>query len=366
MQKLPEATPTTHLVIAQAHFRITTKYRLLSCILFLQVLLPPAFASGYRGDLAAAWESSSVVALGTPRLIGDLSAALKAHRASYSLQIDKIYKGGAKAGETIEFGDPYFFTTAGLPLVQGRRYLIFIQSKADRERFRQRNAEGYDATGLQAFPADDENLKLEEIAIEYVKTYETTFFSERKKLILNNLGQNNRFLDPVVTRQVLVEKVTESIPYFRSSLTNAATANAKLRIAQILRCLGDREIREPLLSWLSDNSFTNKAEIVRELVKLGDPSLTPAIGKYTNSNDAYLAGEARIALLQLRVPGSVALLIDTLQNSQNKTARYNAIHTLHWGYTGPFSENEKIVIRSLVKDPDESVARVAGFIVEKW
>jgi hypothetical protein len=55
-----------------------------------------------------------------------------------------------------------------------------------------------------------------------------------------------------------------------------------------------------------------------------------------------------------------------LNQSKAPTVRHNAIHPLNWNYSGDFTDSEKAVIRALTHDPDEAIARVAGFIVEKW
>jgi hypothetical protein len=101
-------------------------------------------------------------------------------------------------------------------------------------------------------------------------------------------------------------------------------------------------------------------------VRLNDTSVVPAIRKYIDAEDALLAVSARNALLRLGEPDGKSLCLDMVQRDISPTARYNAIHYLNWEFKGDFTDDEKAIIRKLVHDKDESIARVAGFIVEKW
>jgi hypothetical protein len=133
-----------------------------------------------------------------------------------------------------------------------------------------------------------------------------------------------------------------------------------------LRCLGDPGVKAILLSYLADNSYTQKVSIVEELVRLNDTSVVPAIRKYIDAEDALLAVSARNALLRLGEPDGKSLCLDMAQRDISPTARYNAIYYLSEEFKGDFTDTEKAIIGKLVHDKDESIARVAVFIVEKW
>ena len=149
-------------------------------------------------------------------------------------------------------------------------------------------------------------------------------------------------------------------------LSDTGNELQRLRYLNYLRILGDSNIRDVLIAWLADPAFTSKGDIIEEMVRLKDPSLIPEIERFVHAEDELIAVRARSALLRLGEPRAKALLFEVLNKSEDRIARYNAIHALNWSYTGDFSDGEKSVILELRGDADESIARVAGFIANKW
>jgi hypothetical protein len=337
-------------------------------VLIAFLVLPAVgFASGYMGDIARAWNDASIVVMGRPSLIPGPEEKWEMEQASYSMRIEKAYKG-AKPDSQIEFLEPYFRSTASLHIRDGSRYLLFIQTSNDRneQRRNSRKKLGAVLSGLCAFRVTDATLPKIEDAIETVAKYETLGPLERKPFLLQHLSDTNDYSRSFIVREILIARIQEAIPHFQQRLAHATTEDKKLYEISNLRCLGDPGVKAILLSWLADHSFTQKREIVEELERLNDSSVVPAIRKYIDAEDALLAVSARNALLRLGEPDGKSLCLDMVQRDILPTARYNAIHHLNWDFSGDFTDAEKAIIRKLVHDKDESIARVAVFIVEKW
>lgn len=335
----------------------------------LYLVSPRGIASGYRVDLAGAWSQSSVVVLVRPQLdrVSDLEI-IDAERGYYSMNAQRAYKGG-QAGDRIEFIDPFFRSTAGLSIQEGSNYVVFVQTIEDRKKrpHPATKSLGPALTGLCALKVNDETLAEVEAGIMIIKEYETLPPQDRKAFLLQNLAVTNAYSHTFIVREILVEGVKEAIPYFQQKLSQATNEADRLDLIAKLRCLGDPSVKDKLLAWLADDSFRRKVEIVEEIVRLKDASLTPTIRNYIDAKDDLLAVEARSALLRLGDPeGKSLCLAMVVRKDIGPTARYNAIHYLHWGYSGDFTEEEKSVLRDLVNDKEPSIARVAGFIVEKW
>ncbi len=133
-----------------------------------------------------------------------------------------------------------------------------------------------------------------------------------------------------------------------------------------MHILGDPRAKDLLLACLRDPASQKRVQTINALLAFKDGSLIPAIREYIHAPDPLVAVEARAALLQLGDPEGKALLLETIGTSAHPNARYNALHYLNWNYNGAFTEAEKATIRKLASDPDENIARVAGFIIEKW
>ena len=337
----------------------------IACLLPLTLLAPACFASGYSGGLADAWSESSIVVLGRVRLAEETETA-DDRRAKYVVTIEKSYKGAPAKG-TVEFLDLSYRSSASMNLSDGSRYLLCIQTAADREQYPGGiTVAGPVLTGLIGFEADGAKLKEMEAALDTYKTYAGLKAADRKKFLLDNLARENAHIHDFVVTQVLRDRVTEAIPYFRQRLAQAKTEDEKLTLESYMRCLGAPEVRNLLLAWLADDSFANKAFIICELSRLKDKSVIPDIRKFVDAKKERVAVGARIALLELGEPDAVGLLLDMIARSKDPIVRHNAIHPLNWNYSGDFTDAEKARIRELVNDKDQDIARTAGFIVAKW
>ncbi|MBU0714728.1 MAG: HEAT repeat domain-containing protein [Verrucomicrobia bacterium] len=345
-------------------------------LLFLLIMSARCFASGYYGDLADAWGNASIIVLGRPQIITTSIAtvtvltsgeAFERARGTYVMDIQRTYKG-AKLDGRIEFIDPHFRSTAALHIQKGEMYLVFLQTRDDRTK-RPHPAEeglGEAISGLRVFKVDDRNLAEIEAGIATVRTYETLAPPDRKAFLLQNLVFTNAYSHSLIVREILHAGIKEALPYFQQRLSQTTNETDRLDLLSTLRCLGDPSVKAILLSWLADDSFQNKSEIIRDLAFLKDPSLVPTIRKYIDVKDDRVAVSARIALLDLGESDGKRLLLDMIKRSRDPIARYNAIHQLNFGYSGNFTDKEKEIIRELVHDKDQTIARVAGFIVKKW
>jgi hypothetical protein len=337
----------------------------IACLLPLTLPAPACFASGYSGGLDDAWSESSIVVLGRVRLAEETETA-NDRRARYVVTIEKSYKGAPAKG-TVEFLDLSYRSSASMNLSDGSRYLLCIQTAADRKQYPDgKTVAGPVLTGLTGFEADDAKLKEMEEAIDVCKAYAGLAAADRKKFLLENLARENAYIHDFVVYRVLCDRVTEAIPYFRQRLAQAKTEEEKLTLESYMRCLGAPEVKNLLLAWLADDSFTNKAMVIRELSHLKDKSAIPDIRKFVDAGNKRVAVGARIALLELGEPDAVGLLLDMIAKSKDPNVRYNAIHSLNWNYSGDFTDEEKARIRELVNDKDPDFARTAGFIVAKW
>lgn len=342
-----------------------TALTVIACLLPLTLLAPACFASGYSGGLASAWSESSIVVFGRVRL-AEVTETADGPRAKYVATIEKSYKGAPAKG-TVEFLDLYYRSSATLGLRDGSRYLLCIQTAADRKSHPGGiTVAGPVLTGLKGFEADGAKLKEMEAAIDAYKVYAGLAAADRKKFLLDNLSSENPYIYDFIVFEVLCARVTEAIPHFRQRLAKAGTEEAKFRAESCLRCLGDPDVKKVLLGWLTDDSVPNKGMVIEELARLGDKSVTPDIRKFVDAKNERVAVNARSALLRLGEPGAVGLLLDMIAKSKDPIVRYNAIHPLNWNYSGDFTDEEKARIRELVNDKDPNIDRTAGFIVAKW
>ena len=336
-------------------------------LVFFILMSGKSFASGYRGDLEDAWHKTSIAVLGCPKMERKPWSLLHGEPGIYTIYVEKAYKGG-KTGSSIKFIDKSFRSTASLHIQEESRYLVLIQTQDDRKKRPYPGDEklGNAMVGLRVYKVNDANLAELEAGIATVKEYASLAQQDQKAFLLQNLTVKNKYTHTLIVREILKARIKEAIPYFQQRLSQATNEGDKLRIISKLRCLGDPGVKAIYLSWLADNSFQRKWEIIEEMVRLKDKSLIPIIRKYVYSKDEHLAVTARSALLRLGEPDGKKLLLEMIKTSEEPLIRYNAIHYLNWNYSEDFTEKEKKTIKKLVRDKDKNIARVAGFIVEKW
>ena len=139
----------------------------------------------------------------------------------------------------------------------------------------------------------------------------------------------------------------------------------QLRAEEMLLLLKDHQTADQLVLWLKDPNWKDKHGVLLMLQKRQDPKLIAVFRGLVNDANPLLAVIARTALFEFGEPDGKALLFDTLVTSTNAIARINAIHPLHWKYHGDFTADELKILSELQKHSEESVSRVAGFILEK-
>ena len=110
-----------------------------------------------------------MVVLGRPHLVDSPEQATNQHRAAYRVKIEKVFKG-TKSESRIEFLDLHFASTASLHLLDGLRYLVLLQTQADREPHHDSQVDaGISLTGLRAFEINDTNIEKVEEGIAQIK-----------------------------------------------------------------------------------------------------------------------------------------------------------------------------------------------------
>lgn len=284
------------------------------------------------------------------------------------MKVEKTYKGEA-VSSPLEFIDPYNGTESALGITEGKRFLVFLQTAEDRKKlhFSESESQGKALSGLIAFPVSDENIAAIEEAINMTRTYQDLSPDEQKAFLLKNLPVQNPYIRPMIDFEIILAGVTEAIPYYQNQLSRAIEEEEKMRYISALRILGAPGLNRILIACLTDDSIKSKTDVFEEMVRLQDKSVIPEIRKWINHKDDVVAVSARSALHRLGEKGTSGLLLEMIHRSKAPVARYNAIHHLNWfDRQEPFTDAEKAAIEALVNDDDESVARVAGFITQKW
>jgi hypothetical protein len=325
------------------------KANLKTLIILSGLLLPVRLLACYGelpGNLWDSWNKSSLVVLGKPVRENNVIRG-----AVYSMEVAQIYKGEFTEN-SITFKD--MIVACGVPVISGKTSLVFLA-------YRQ---EGWGV--LNAIEADKATQPDIEEGISAVKTFNALPPDAKKPFLLEQLKKNNPLIKSSILNEVLSAKYPEAMPYFREQPASAKTDAEKLSHAGSLRSLGAPEINAQIIGWLEDPDFTAKVQAIEDLVKAHDLAALGAIKKYIDAKDERLAAEARTALLRLGEESAKGLVLQSIANGKDPVARYNSIHTLNWNYNGAFTQEEKNSIEAFTKDPDESIARVASMLVEKW
>ncbi len=338
----------------------------LSLIMYALVFLANgADASGYRGGFANAWESSWIVASGSVTFLDAETDHAVRQKGKYQLQIDKCYKGKFENREIV-FYDLSYRSFGGLNLTSGSVYLLFLQDFTARKKsVVRKNLSKNIVTCLWAVKITGDTRNEIESAITLYQNYQRLEDpEERKSYLLEQLDEGNRYVSPYFGREILINKVVEAIPHFEKQLASGSEPE-RLDAASRLRILGHQDIGDCLIDWLRDSQWKDKAGVILELGRLGMKNAIPEIRKFVYSDNDLLAVRARTTLLEFGEPDAKALLFDTIKTSTSHAARLNAIHALNWNYAGTFTADEIKLVEILTQDKDDSVRRVAGFILEK-
>ncbi len=331
----------------------------------LLVLSQSCPATSTSGCAADGWRGFSVIVLGrvdrspAPRFSGVTDAE------SFVIEVEKAYKGtAAHCRIAFAYAQPRY--PGPVNMTPGVRYLVLLRTLQARqdEHDPPTNCISILRMGT-AYPVDDVQFKDVEAGLCTLLAYESVPRDGRKDFLIKNLGNTNKYVRVFLEGEILMAQLQEAIPYYQQRLSQATTESEKLDLIADLRCLGAQDVKETLCAWLADPAFKDKKEVIEEMNKLGDKSLVPAIREHIGATNELLAVAARGTVLQLGDPQGVALLLYMLKRSHDATVRYNAIFPL-WHYSGNFSAKEKAAIAALVHDKDPAIARVAGFMVEKW
>lgn len=331
-------------------------------------------------SFSAGLEQADAVVAGKVNLIGRLrddscTACASNEYLLFSMTTEVCFKGINYCGETIYIKESAFAFSCHGPVIDKEYYLLFLKSTESTE-----NDAAFldDLQSIGIYPdkvympvldipwKSDSEMEVRE-AITSIQGYRnTTSRDERVELLLSLLQKPkpNQYLSNFIEHEVVIQHVTEAIPYYESMLNNESEQK-KLGAISTLRILGYQKTGEVLLAWLKDPEFQNKIGIMDELIKLNDDNTIPEIRKYTESEDELIRVHAAIALLEYDESESKEVLFDVLMNGSDNIARYNAIHILNWNYSGDFSKEEEQMIVQLLNDKDESIRRVAGFIIER-
>ena len=339
------------------------KQSILVALLVFLGMSPDGFAFASPPDMANAWKGASIVALGT---VNEFEGVQQEGR--YVMKVEKTYKGEA-VPERLEFIDPYSGTESSLGILVGKRFLVFLQTAEDRKKQMLSPSDNLGAalSGLRAFPMSGKNIAAIEEAIKLIQTYQNLPPGEQKKFLLKNLSVQNPYVRPMIDFEVILARVTEAIPYYQNQFSRATEEDEKMRYVSALRILGAPEVKGILISCLTDDSIKSKTDVFEEMVRLQDKTVVPELMKWINDQDDVVAVSARSALHRLGEKDTTGLLLEMIHRSKDPVARYNAIHYLNWfDRKEPFTDAEKAAIEALVNDQEESVARVAGFIIQKW
>jgi hypothetical protein len=334
--------------------------------ILIHLALTHACHAGHQVDFADAWNGAGIVVLGRPHASDDLPGDAERGWKRYVMDVELAVKGTLPPGP-LRFIDQNVRTDASLHLREGATYLVFLATPGDLK-FSNPSQEGIgtELFGISVFEVNKKNRETIEAGIAVMKTYPNLSQEDRKGFLLKNLPIENPYVHDLIVREILVARTPEAIPYFQQKLSGAIGEEDKIKQLSCLRCLGDPGVKATLIRWLNNDTFTRKADILEELIRLGDKTVVPEIRRWVNHKDEIVAAVARNVLLRYGEPDAIGLLLDMIHRSKDPAVRYNAIHYLNWGYPGGFTDEQKTAIRALVQDGDERIARVAGFIVEKW
>jgi hypothetical protein len=336
--------------------------KLLTLAVCLSCFAQQAWAYYIPPEFSEAWRRSWLVVAGNVTKLANSPP----DTAFYALSIEATYKGSFQKSQ-LEFLDPGYRSDASLGLGPGESYLLFVASPAEIYSTANSGTNAQSNRVRLAIPWNKQTKPELEAAINQLENYwKFTNRGEKIPFLLSQLEKPNKNLNSFVEREILLLQVTEAIPLFRQRLNAATNEFERLHAARHLRGLDDRQIVPQFLLWLKDPDWKQKVDALIELEKMQPPeSLVPLLRSLINADDPLLAVEARSALFRRGERDGKALLFEVLATSTDAVARYNAIHPLNWFYQGSFTEAEITTLKKLLNDKDETIRRVAGFIVQK-
>lgn len=346
-------------------------YILLYILIFQFILLQNVFASRMTPALWRAWKKSDLVIIGK----AEEAETIGRHIAIYEIIAPKIIKG-EKPENDIFVVDFHYLTSASIPMISGSKHMLFLLENSedgfDEEKGIERRK--YFHNGKLTYRSILEckfNIKTKRKLFKAINKIEQYFSlsdkKQKKDFLLSNLKTSNPYLKNLIEYELIMLKVDEAVPYYKK-LLNRGSEDERLRAASELRCIQspyvDPYLGEILVKWLKDPHFKSKTDVINEIRRLKYKEAIPTLREFINDKDELIAVNAMICLFHFKEQDAKSLLFKLLQESNDSTARYNAIHTLHWGYNGEFTIEEIVILKELSKDDDDSIKRVSEFILE--
>ena len=171
--------------------------------------------------------------------------------AEYSLTVEHTYKGSA--GALFKFVDPYYGSTGALPLLPGKRYVIFVAASEGVKFSTPSWASAFSSPGTNriwlALPWNPDTRPQIEIAMREHDAYRAlTNRGDRVFFLLAQLQQPNAYLEGFVEREVQEVRATEAIPLYRQRLAGGSESQ-RLGAAGMMLALGDADVVEQLIHW---------------------------------------------------------------------------------------------------------------------
>ncbi len=341
-------------------------------LFILAILGAPGFCWGtYNGPggLPHGYDQSDVVILGkAERVESDPKYDDDSIVSNYLVSVEAVYKGVASES-TIPCVDFLAHTSAGRNVPTDRVCVFFLKT-AESERMsesdRQRLADRYLIHGVMRI--EPEEVPAFETSIERIETYrQLTDDDAKRAFLLPFLKEEDLFVQNMMLQEIMQLRLPEARPYYEQKLLEAERESQTLWYLRQLHFLGDTTVADTLLARLHSPDAENRVDVMNTLYSLNerDPSIAPEIRKFIHDPDELVATNARTILLRLQQPDALELCLEMIQNSENSTARYNSIHHLNWGTRLDFTPEQLALIQSWTNDENESIARVAGFILER-
>ncbi len=349
----------------------------LSALTFVLVVADAAEASRFRPSFHVAWEKAPVIVigmLGTPatmkeaRIVsGGKTTWSRGPTAAYPLDTYKFFRGSKPRGKRMFVIDHHYRTTASVRVIEGASYLLFLDEEPLDERAREKLGTGDNPTYrcILELPWHVETAAEIMAAIGGLRAYlRLKSRDEKVRFLLSQLAKPNRHLAHLASGQICALKVREAIPHYEG-LLSAESERTRLDAVWVLRAIGYERAGDILIGWLRDPAFKNKVDVLIELTKHMRRRAIPHVRQCAASGNERVRAQAGASLLNLGEADGKRMLFEILATAADRTARSNAMHALNWGYSGAFTDREKLVMERLRKDEDESIRRVAGFILER-
>jgi len=313
-------------------------------------------------DLATAWKKADVVVLGKAKEIKrkppenagtEIIPDLVMPKDSL-IEVEETLKG--KAEKEITVFDESANSTASCGIFEPYRYFLFL--KKDKDVY----------TSILAINLSRSDEKSTRESIMLAAAYCSLKNDEEKReFIVEKFptapSRARRFLDS----EAVKVKAKGLIPIYEKELEKDMPENRRLYLLGTMSCLGADTSRQ-LIAMLHDPEVHEKWNVIDNIYNLKNAKrFEPEIRKFVNDPDELTSGAAKSVLLRMGCYDVIPSLIRTARDSKNPIARINALYYFYWGKPCgklPFTEEDIAIIKELQNSKDESVARVAKFIIK--